>query len=103
MAVLRESVSWSRPGKTRGPDLSPEETAHVKAALAFLGKRLGTWRALAKATGLKKGTLGYAASKRGGVSAGVALRVARAAKVQLEDILSGAWPKPGMCPHCGRC
>jgi hypothetical protein len=102
MVVLRERVSWSRPRKSRGPDLSPEESAHVKAALAFLAKRLGTWGALAKAMGLKKGTIRYAASRLGGVSAGVALRTARAASVSVEDILAGSFPRPGTCPHCGR-
>jgi hypothetical protein len=102
MPILRERVAWSRPKAPRGPDLSPEERQRVKVALAFLLVRFGKQKALADAMGLKKATVAYAASKRGGVTAGVALRAARAAGVPLEDILSGAWPKPGMCPHCGR-
>lgn len=74
----------------------------MKAALAFLRLRHGTWAALSRAMGLKKATVTAATGKRGGVSAGVALRAARAAGVPLEDVLSGAWPKPGACPHCGR-
>ncbi len=102
MPVLRERVAWSRPKAPRGPELTDDERVHVKATLAFLLARLGSWDAVAKATGLKKATLQYAASKKAGVSAGVALRAARAAGVPLEDVLSGAWPKPGVCPRCGR-
>jgi hypothetical protein len=72
--------------------------AHVKAALAFLRDRHGGWRALVDAMGIRVATVLYAAREGKGVSAGVALRTARAA----EDVLSGAFPKPGTCPHCGR-
>jgi hypothetical protein len=82
--------------------LSPEEAGCVKTALAFLAKRHATWDGLAKAMGLKKHTIHYAGSKRGGVSGGVAIRTARAAGVPVEDVLSGAFPRPGVCPHCGR-
>ena len=102
MPVLRERVAWSRPRARRGPDLSPEEASHVRAAIAFLAVRLGGWQALAEAAGVKLATLRYAAKARGGVSAGVALRVARAAAQPVEAILSGAFPKPGACPHCGQ-
>jgi transcriptional regulator with XRE-family HTH domain len=102
MPILKERVAWSRPKKPRGPDLSPDERARVKAALVFLRCRYGSLRALAEAMGLKFATVGYAVSKRGNPSAGVALRAARAAGVPLEDVLSGAYPKPGACPRCGR-
>jgi hypothetical protein len=102
MPVLREPVAWRRPRATRGPELTEDERKHVKAALAFLKRRHGTWMALARAMGLKVATVVYAAGKRGGVSAGVALRAARAAGVPMEDVLSGEWPRPGMCPYCGR-
>ena len=101
MPVLRERVAWSRPRKPRGPELTPDEAAHVKAAIAFLRVRLGGWRALAEAAGLKTATVQYAAKPKGGVSAGVALRVARAAHVPMESLLSGAFPPPGMCAVCG--
>lgn len=74
----------------------------MKAALAFLRARYGTWLAVADAMGLKLATVVYAAKRGKGVSAGVALRTARAAGVPAEDLLSGAFPKPGVCPHCGR-
>src|SRR5580704_17771311 len=101
MPVLRERVAWSRPRARRGPDLSPEEADRVRVALAFLAKRFGTWKAMTDAMDLKLDTVRHAVKKRGGVTAGVALRAARAAGVPLEDILAGRWPKPGACPHCG--
>jgi hypothetical protein len=106
MPILRERIAWSRatpPDKTRtSSDLTPDEQRHVKAALAFLVRRHGSYAKLATVAGTKRATLVLAGGKRGTVSAGIALRVARAAKVPLEDILSGAWPKPGACPTCGR-
>lgn len=82
--------------------MSPEEAERVKAALRFLAKRHGTWRALSEAMGVKMATIQYAARKGKGVSAGVALRTARAAGVPAEDVLSGSFPKLGVCAHCGR-
>jgi transcriptional regulator with XRE-family HTH domain len=102
MPVLREAKSWSRPRARRGPELTVDEVAHVRAALVFLRARYGSLRALADAMGLKPPTLSYAHRARGGVSAGVALRTARVAGVPMEEVLSGAWPPPGACPHCGR-
>jgi hypothetical protein len=76
----------------------------VKVALRFLMKRHGTVLELAKAMGANRGTgtVLAALAKRGAVSAGIALRAARVAAVPLEDVLSGAWPPAGACPHCGR-
>ena len=74
----------------------------MKVALAFLRARYGGWQAAADAMALKVATVLYAATKGKSVTAGVALRTARAAGVPVEDVLSGAFPKPGVCPHCGR-
>jgi hypothetical protein len=102
MALLRARVGWSRPKSRRGPDLTPEEQTNVRAAVAFLAKRRGGWKAMCEAMGLDVSTVRHAYRPSGGVSPGMALRVARAAGVPLEDVLAGRWPKPGMCPHCGR-
>jgi hypothetical protein len=103
MVILQERTEWSRPKARRGPDLSPDEVkAVVKAALAFLAKRYRFLAKLAGVMGLKAATVIYAASKRGGVTAGAALRAARAAAVTLEDILMARCPNPRACPHCGR-
>ena len=31
----------------------------------------------------------------------IAFRVARLAKVGVDDVLAGRFPPPGTCPHCG--
>jgi len=102
MPILKERVEWSRPRKPRSPELSPDEQARAKVAVRFLRERLKSWEALAEATGCSIAILRHTQGRRNRVTANVALRVARAAGVPLEDVLSGAWPAEGACPLCGR-
>jgi hypothetical protein len=107
VAILRERQRWTKPRPVdkprRSSDLTPEEQTHAKAALRQLYRRFGSWTALAEAMQAKTSVVKNAVSKRRHVSAGITLRAARVAGVPLEDILTGAWPKPGSCPTCGRC
>jgi hypothetical protein len=104
MTILAKRSEWriARPSnETRhSSDLTPVEQANAQAALRFLAKRHGTLANLTEVMRSKYGTVKLA--MRGRVSAGIALRTARVAGVPLEDVLSGAWPKAGACPHCGR-
>jgi hypothetical protein len=104
--ILSEPKRWARPrdpSKTRrASDLTPDEQSNAKAALRVLRARHGTTCQLALALSANPKTVLYAVSARGKPSAGLALRAARLAGVPLEDVLSGAWPKSGSCPHCGR-
>ena len=104
--ILTERMSWrkSRPSDRprRSSDLTPDEQANAKAAIRVLARRLGGAAKLAEALGAKPATVGNATGTRRTVSAGLALRAARLAGVPLEDMLSGAWPVAGSCPHCGR-
>ena len=106
MGILYERKSWSksRPPNTtrRSTDLTAEEQTNAKAALRFLTTRHGSVRQLAEVMSAKARTVRAALEARGRVSAGLALRAAKVAGVPLEDVLSGAWPPPGACPHCGR-
>ena len=106
MGILTKRSVWqvARPaGETRrSSDLTPEEQARAKVAIRFLAKRHGSALKLAQAMRANLETVRSAMSKRGPVSAGIALRVARAAGVPLEDVLAGRWPVEGACPHCGR-
>ena len=106
MGILYERKSWSksRPPNTtqRSTDLTVEQQANAKATLRFLATRHGSARQLAEAMGAKVRTVRAALEVRGRVSAGLAVRVAKVAGVPLEDVLGGAWPPPGACPHCGR-
>jgi len=108
MAILREPTTWKkRPRPADEPrhssDLTPNEQANVKKALAVLRIRFGSWAKVAAVMKSKVKTVEKAACSSGKPSAGLALRVARLAGAPMEDVLSGAWPKEGACPMCGRC
>ncbi len=77
-------------------DLTAKEVASVRAAVQFLRARCGGWAQVAKALRMSKSTARRAASPM------VAFRVARFAGVGVDDVLTGAFPPPGTCPHCGR-
>jgi hypothetical protein len=103
MAVLSHPVAWRRESKRDvDPDLSPQERENARKAIRYLAKKLGSYGKLAMAMRVKKPTVRFAVSRTGTVSASVALRTARVARVPLESVLSGAWPKATACPYCGR-
>jgi hypothetical protein len=76
-------------------DLTKDEQAHVRAAAAFLRHRCGSLKDLAKALRFTPHTV------RAPASPTLAMRVARLAKVGVDDVLAGRFPAPGTCPHCG--
>ena len=84
-------------------DLSADEQANVRTALRFLRTRCGTWASLAKVLGFAVVTLENSANGHATISAALVFRVARFAKVGIDDLLSGKYPAPGTCPHCGHC
>lgn len=63
-------------------------------------KRIG-WGPLAKALRLKVNSIAPMATRKK-ISARLVLRMARFAEVPVEDLLTGKYPPPGVCPHCGR-
>ena len=81
-------------------DLTATEQTNVRTALRFLRTRSGRWEHLAKALRLSEGTLSNVISGKT-VSPLVAFRVARLAKVAVDDVLTGRFPAPGTCPYCG--
>lgn len=104
MTILNERKRWSRPRPPnetrRSSDLTPEEQANVRAAMAYLRVRYGSLRALARLMKSNDGTVRNAMHRP--VTAGIALRVARIAGTTMEELLSGAWVPKGVCRHCGR-
>ena len=82
-------------------DMTSDEQKNVRTALRFLRARCGGWEPLAKLLGMKACTAGHVAAGRKGVSARLAFRIARIAKVGVDDVLTGRFPAPGACPHCG--
>lgn len=82
-------------------DLTPEEQKNVRAALQFLRLRRGGWLPVAKALRFKETTLARVCRGRKMASASLAVRVARFAKVGVDDVLTGRFPAQGTCPYCG--
>lgn len=106
MEFLRERQTWKRakpaPKKTERLDQLPqEEQANVLAAATKLRAQCGSWQDLADALRVNRITLFNACTGGKAPCAGLALRLARLAKVPAEDVLSGAFAKPGVCPTCG--
>src|SRR5580693_7008916 len=106
MPILTKREVWRKPRPAnetrRSYDLTPAEQENVRVALRFLATRFGDFAKLAKAMGAHRETVQRPARRAAPVTAGIALRAARVAGVPLEELLSGAWPKAGACPHCGR-
>jgi len=83
--------------------LNAQEQGHVRTALKYLHVRCGTWLLVAKVIGgVKSTTISRVAQGHKSASPDVAVRVARAVKVAVDDVLAGRFPQAGACPHCGQ-
>src|ERR1700677_3257469 len=106
MTILRWRVRWKRGRQAdetrRSYDLTPQETVNSRAALRFIRARVGGGPKLAKAIGATAKAIEKACGSNSKPSAGMMIRVVRLVGVSVEDVLSGAWPKAGACPYCGR-
>jgi hypothetical protein len=75
----------------------------VRAAMKVLAIRFGSIAGVARAMGTTRRTLEHMLGRVGKPTAGLAVHAARLAGVPVDDVLSGAFPRPGTCPMCGRC
>jgi DNA-binding XRE family transcriptional regulator len=95
MAILRERKTWKREKPVVDRDqinrLTPEEQENVMAAFALLWSWRETVAAAARAMGVSKNTVARVASGHLKPSAGFAIKLARAMRAPVENILSGAW------------
>src|SRR5438132_4498780 len=94
---------WDRhPNRKTGRvwQLDPAEQANVKAAVRKLRLRYGRKR-LGELLGVTQRTLKHSTEGKRSVSAGMALRVARAAWASVEEVLDGTWKGVPPCPMCG--
>jgi hypothetical protein len=82
-------------------DLTTQEQQHVRAALRFLRSHMGAWAPVSKVLRFKDTSLSAVATSHQSVSTTLAFRIARFAKVGVDDVLTGKFPEPGTCPHCG--
>jgi hypothetical protein len=69
--------------------VTPEEARHIRVATRKVAKARGGFLALAVATGIPVSTVYYAARPNGRASLAFAVRLAEAAKVPVEVILTG--------------
>jgi len=109
MTILKERQVWKRTKpeptkicKTKLGVLSDEQEEGVRRALGALKVRYGSLNALARAIRVDATYLNLMFNGRRKVHPGLAIQVAPLAGVTVDDILSGAFPKPGACPMCGR-
>lgn len=82
-------------------DLDQKEQNHVRSALRFLRRRLGTWATVADVLHSAPKTIDNVVNGYNAVSASLAIRVARLAGVMVDDLLVGKFLPPGACPNCG--
>lgn len=94
----------SRRKGARAPSLSltAEEVRHARAALRNTARAYGGFACLAAVMGLTVDALHAASGNRGrNLSGTFALRLARAAGVSVEAVLTGVLGIAGRCPTCG--
>jgi hypothetical protein len=84
-----------------GGDLTVREATNVRTALKFLRARMGSWEPVAKVLRFNQTTLSAVSTGHKMVTATMAFRVARLARVSVDDVLTGKFPPSGTCPHCG--
>ena len=99
--------AWDRPDvrSDRGRcviDLTAAEQANVLVALRHLRVQIGGWKPLADGLGFSRHTLRHVRMAEKAVSPTMAMRVAKLASVGVDDVLRGAYPPVGVCPHCGK-
>jgi hypothetical protein len=87
--------------RTEVGDLTTQEQTNIRTALKFLRGRFGTWELVAKALRFGDSTVGNVIHGHNAASVVVAFRIARLVKVPVDDVISGKFPAPGTCPHCG--
>lgn len=83
--------------------LSDEEVRHVRQALKNLAFALGGNDVTAQVLGISKNSVNGAKNgPKHRPSGTLAIRIAKAAGVSVESILTGAVTLTGRCPTCGR-
>lgn len=82
--------------------LTSEEQKSIRFALRVLKTQFGSVSTLARAMRLQRQRVSGFISGKEPISAELLLRVARTAHVGIDDVLTGKYPPPGTCPHCGR-
>jgi hypothetical protein len=105
MAILREKTIWKRPrvAPVRTDKLNRVEQANVRKALRRLRVEFGSCEKLGVALKKKGDTISRSMRTYGKPTLGMALAIARLTGARIDDVLSGAFLRYGVCPTCGRC
>lgn len=74
----------------------------MRLMLKELRRRHASWAALARAMGVTGKAIEHARDRQRNVTTAVALRVARAANMPLEAVISGTW-RDSAIPCCSSC
>jgi DNA-binding transcriptional regulator YdaS (Cro superfamily) len=82
--------------------LTDDECRNVLDAMDVMRARLGGWSPLARAMGVHKKTLSRVVTGETKASAGIAVRVARVARVNVGRVLSGEFARLCRCFACGQ-
>jgi len=83
-------------------DLTKAEQDNVRSALRFMRAQYGLWQIVGKTLRINPNTIADILAGRRNASVTLALRIARDAQVGVDDVLTGAYPPAGVCPHCGQ-
>lgn len=81
--------------------LTKDEQANVRAALHFLRRRVNGWAVLGKAIHFTEDTLSAVGRGAKPATPSLVFKLARFAKVGVDELLAGRFPAPGTCPYCG--
>lgn len=101
MTRARASTKRSEMAARRDSDLTAEEQANVRAVLTFLRTRCGGWDGVAKALRFNATHIVDTFNGRASATASMAFRISRLVRVSVDDVVSGKFPPPHTCPHCG--
>lgn len=82
--------------------LTKDEQANVRAALRYLRVKCGSWLATAKVLKMEQSTVANIVRLRRIVNGEHAVRIAKVARVSVDDVIRGVYPPPYDCPCCGR-
>lgn len=96
LAAVQSSVA-----SARSADFTNAEQDAVRGALQFLRLSCRGWQPLAKALRVRGVFLSQVATGHRAVSPRLVVRIARFARVGIDDLLAGQFPSPGTCPYCG--
>jgi transcriptional regulator with XRE-family HTH domain len=81
---------------------TPEESDRIRAAIRHLSLAYGGADVLAEVLGVRRKMLGEVLCRKSPGSYALAILLARAARVSVEQILRPGVQEAGKCPVCGR-